>query len=65
MADKGELGPTLSRATLSAIVAVGVTIWALTLRSDLDGTREELDATTQELASTKQELDKTKPKQTK
>ena len=43
-----------------ALVAVGVTIWALTLRSDLDSTQQELDTTTQELASTKQELDTTK-----
>jgi chromosome segregation ATPase len=47
-------------SALLGIIAVGLTIWALTLRSDLDGTRQELDTTTQELASTKQELDKTK-----
>jgi chromosome segregation ATPase len=40
-----------------AIVAVGATIWALTLRSDLASTQQELDKTTQELASTKQERD--------
>jgi chromosome segregation ATPase len=45
---------------LLAIAAVGLTIWALTLRSDVDSTQQELDKTTQELASTKQELDTTK-----
>jgi hypothetical protein len=43
-----------------ALVAVGVTIWALTLNSDLDTTQQELDKTTQEQTSTKQELDTTK-----
>ena len=47
-------------SALLAIVAVGVTIWSLTLRSDLDNTQQELDTTTQELASTKQQLDTTK-----
>jgi chromosome segregation ATPase len=47
-------------SALLAIVAVGVTIWALTLRSDADNTQQDLDKTTQELASTKQELDTTK-----
>ena len=47
-------------SALLAIVAVGVTIWALTLRSDLDDTDQQLDKTTQEQASTKQELDTTK-----
>jgi chromosome segregation ATPase len=43
-------------SALLAIVAVGVTIWALTLTSDLDDTQQQLDKTTQEQASTKQEL---------
>jgi chromosome segregation ATPase len=43
-------------SALLAIVAVGVTIWALTLKSDLDDTEQELDKTTQQQASTKQEL---------
>jgi chromosome segregation ATPase len=47
-------------SALLAIVAVGLTIWALTLKSDLDSTQQELDTATQELASTKQELDTTK-----
>jgi septal ring factor EnvC (AmiA/AmiB activator) len=47
-------------SALLAIVAVGLTIWALTLKSDLDSTQQELEAATQQLASTKQELDTTK-----
>jgi chromosome segregation ATPase len=47
-------------SALLALVAVGVTIWALTLRTDLDSAQQELDSTTQQLASTKQDLDKTK-----
>ena len=47
-------------SALLAIVAVGLTVWALTLRSDVDSTQQELDTTTQELASAKQELDTTK-----
>ena len=43
-----------------ALVAAGVTIWALTLKSDRDTTQQELDTATQEQASTKQELDTTK-----
>jgi septal ring factor EnvC (AmiA/AmiB activator) len=39
------------------LLALGLLIWALTLRSDLDGTQGELDTTTQELASTGQELE--------
>ena len=46
-------------SALLAIIAVGVTIWALTLRSDLDNTQQELDKTTQEQANTKQQLGKT------
>jgi hypothetical protein len=43
-------------SALLGIIAVGVTIWALTLKSDLDTTQQALDRTTQEQASTKQEL---------
>ena len=47
-------------SALLALVAVGLTIWALTLRSDLDNSQQELDTTTQQLASTKQDLETTK-----
>ena len=47
-------------SALLALVAVGLTIWALTLRSDLDNAQQELDTTTQQLASTKQDLETTK-----
>jgi septal ring factor EnvC (AmiA/AmiB activator) len=40
-----------------ALVAVCLTIWALTLRSDLDNAQQELGTTTQQLASTKQDLE--------
>jgi hypothetical protein len=39
------------------LLAVGVLIWALTLRSDLEGTQGDLDAATQELATTGQDLE--------
>ena len=38
------------------LVAVGLLIWALTLRSDVDSTKGELDSAKQELASTEEEL---------
>ena len=41
------------------LLAVGLLIWALTLRSDLDGTQGELDTATQALTSTGQELEST------
>ena len=47
-------------SALLTVVAVGVTVWALSLRSDLDSTQQSLDKATQELTSTKQELDTTK-----
>ena len=47
-------------SALLAIAAVGLTIWALTLRSDVDSTQQELDQATQELATTKQEFDDAK-----
>ena len=43
-----------------AVTAVGLLVWALTLRSDQDSTQEELDATSQQLSSTSRELDETK-----
>jgi chromosome segregation ATPase len=43
-------------SALLGIIAVGVTIWALTLMSDLDDTEQELDKTKQEQAGTKKEL---------
>jgi hypothetical protein len=45
---------------LLVLIAGGVTVWALTLKSDLDNTQQDLDKATQELASTKHELDTTK-----
>jgi len=39
------------------LLAVGLLIWALALRADLNGTQGELDTATQELASTGQELE--------
>jgi septal ring factor EnvC (AmiA/AmiB activator) len=39
------------------LLALGLLVWALTLRSDLAGTQSELDTATQELASTGQELE--------
>ncbi len=47
-------------SALLALVAVGLTIWALTLRSDLDNAQQGLDTTTQQLASTNQDLETTK-----
>ena len=47
-------------SALLAIVAVGLAVWALTIRSDRNDTQQQLDATTQEVTSTKQELDATK-----
>jgi hypothetical protein len=39
------------------IVAVGLLVWALSVKSDGDGTQQQLDSTQKELASTKQQLD--------
>jgi hypothetical protein len=47
-------------SALLGVVALGLLIWALMSRSDLDSTQEELASTQQELAGTKQELDTTK-----
>ena len=38
------------------LIAVGLLIWALTLRSDVDSTQGDLDSAKQELASTEEEL---------
>src|SRR3954468_7791646 len=42
------------------IAAVGLLVWALSTRSDLDSTNQELDSTQQELDSTQQQLGSTK-----
>jgi hypothetical protein len=47
-------------SALLAIVAVGLAIWALSLRSELDDTKQELTSTKQELDTTKQQLTSTK-----
>jgi chromosome segregation ATPase len=51
--------PWIWLSALLAIVAAGLLIWALTLRSDLDSTQDEAASTQQELASTEKELDST------
>jgi hypothetical protein len=45
---------------LLAMIAVGLLVWALAVKSDRDSTQNELDSAQQELTSTEQELDKTK-----
>ncbi len=47
-------------SVLLAVVAAGLLLWALTIKSDLDSTQQELETTQQELAGSKEELDKTK-----
>ncbi len=47
-------------SVLLAVVAAGLLVWALTIKSDLDSTQQELATTQQELDASKQELDKTK-----
>jgi len=47
-------------SALLALVAAGLTIWALTLRSDLDNAQQDRDTTAQQLASTQDELETTK-----
>ena len=42
-----------------AVVAVGVLVWAISTKSDLNDTQSKLDTTEQELASTQQKLDAT------
>src|SRR4051794_20217240 len=46
-------------SALVAIAAVGLGIWAFTLKSDRDDAEHQLDATTQELGSTNEKLDAT------
>jgi septal ring factor EnvC (AmiA/AmiB activator) len=52
--------PWIWVSALLALAVVGLLIWALSARSDLDSTQSELDSTQQELAGTKQELDTSK-----
>ena len=47
-------------SALLAVVAAGLAIWALTLRSDRDDTQQQLDETKQALTTTEQQLDTTK-----
>ena len=42
-----------------AVAAVGLLVWALTVKSDLNGTEDDLASASQQLSSTKQELDST------
>src|SRR3954467_2554724 len=46
-------------SALVAIVAIGLGIWAFTLKSDRDDAQKQLDTTTQELTSTNQKLEAT------
>jgi chromosome segregation ATPase len=52
--------PWIWLSALLTVVAAGLLIWALTLRSDLDSAEQELDRTQQELAGTSEELGSTK-----
>jgi len=49
--------PWIWISAVLAIVAVGVTIWALGVKSDNDQAKDELAGTQQELASTQEQLD--------
>jgi peptidoglycan hydrolase CwlO-like protein len=49
--------PWLWVSAALAVVCVGLLIWALASRSDLDSAHQELDSTQQELAGTQKELD--------
>jgi FtsZ-interacting cell division protein ZipA len=42
-----------------AVIAAGLLVWALTLKSDLDSAQQDLDKTKSELASTNQKLEST------
>lgn len=44
-------------SALLAVVAAGLLVWALSIKSDGDSTQQQLDSTEQALASTKQQLD--------
>ena len=46
-------------SALLAVVSVALLVWALTVKSDGDNTRDELETTQQELTSTQQKLDAT------
>ena len=52
--------PWIWLSAVLAILAAGLLIWALTIRSDLDGANQELDSTSQQLAGANEELDGTK-----
>jgi cysteinyl-tRNA synthetase len=52
--------PWIWLTAVLAVVAAGLLIWALTIRSDLDSTQKELATAQQELASTQKELDSAK-----
>jgi septal ring factor EnvC (AmiA/AmiB activator) len=49
--------PWIWISALLAVVAIGVAIWALTLKSDLDSTQQELAGVREDLDSTQQALD--------
>ena len=51
--------PWIWLSAVLAVVAVGLLVWALTIRSDLDSTQKELDSAQQELADTQKKLDST------
>jgi chromosome segregation ATPase len=51
--------PWIWSTAVLAIVAAGLLVWALTIRSDLDSTQQELDSAQQELADTQKKLDST------
>jgi chromosome segregation ATPase len=59
-AQKKRRNPWIWISGLLALVAVGLLVWALSVKSDRDSTQDELAGAQQELTSTKQELDKTK-----
>ena len=52
--------PWIWLSALLAVVAAGLLIWALTIKSDLDSANQELDSTQQQLADKTEELDSTK-----
>jgi len=41
----------------TAVIAIGLLVWAVTLRSDLDQTQDDLSGTQQQLSSTNQQLE--------
>lgn len=44
------------------VAAVGLLVWAISVKSDLDSTQDDLDTTAQQLTSTKQQLDASEKK---